>query len=128
MISDPIADMLIRIKNGYMSRKSVVKIPHSNVKQALAQVLQKHNYVGKVTREGKQQFFQIELLYKDGQPVLTEVLRQSKPGLRRYIRVRDLSRLNRGLGHVFLSTPRGLMTHKEAQKEGVGGEVLCIIW
>ena len=127
-MTDPIADLLIRIKNGYMARRQKITVPHSNVKEALVKLLHKYGYVGEVTYTKGDALISIALLYADGVPALTEVKRLSRPGLRRYIRAKDLKSIRQGLGYVILSTPQGLKTHIEAKKIGIGGEVLCTIW
>lgn len=128
MITDPIADLLIRIKNGYLARRESVVVPHSNVKESLLKVLQKYGYVDNLVHEKEQRILKVTLIYKQGTPALTEVKRLSKPGLRRYIRARDLGTLRQGLGYIILSTPQGLKTHHEAKAAKIGGELLCAIW
>lgn len=127
-MNDPISDMLIRIKNAYMARKGSVIIPHTNVVLALVKVLQKQGYVGEISRAAGSRNLTVLLKYAAGVPALTDVKRVSKPGLRRYIRARDLGSVKSGLGQVILSTPNGLKTHIEAKKEHIGGEVLCAVW
>lgn len=126
MINDPIADMLIRIKNAYMAGKATVVIPHSNVKESLAKLLKKYNYIGEVTRDEKQ--IVVVLKYENGSPAMSQVERLSKPGLRRYAGFSDLQRIKQGLGFVIISTPKGLMTHVDAKKARLGGELICKIW
>lgn len=127
-MNDPIADMLIRIKNGYMAGKSVVEVPHSNLKEALATVLKKYEYIGEVTKKADKPNLFVELVYKDGRPSMTQVERLSKPGLRKYAGVSDLEKIKQVLGYVIISTPKGLMTHVEAKKKRLGGELICKIW
>ena len=128
MISDPVADMLIRIQNGYMARHKKVVVPFSRFKMALADLLKKQGFVGDVSKINGDKEFSIALKYENGSPALFGVKRISKPGLRRYVGVGELSLLGRGVGKVILSTPKGLKTHSEAKKEGLGGEVLCKVW
>lgn len=129
MVNDPIADMLIRIKNGYLAGKRTINVPHSKVKEALARVLEKYEYIGSVTKAEVGPDLRVTLLYQeDGRPALSEVQRISKPGLRRYAGVTDLAKIRQGLGFVIVSTPKGLMTHTEAKKQRLGGEVICKIW
>lgn len=111
-----------------MARRGSIDVPHSNVREALLKILQKYKYVGEVARDETSRNIKVTLLYTDGVPALTEVKRLSKPGLRRYIRAKDLGTLRQGLGYVILSTPQGLKTHIEAKKIGIGGEVLCTVW
>lgn len=127
-MNDPIGDMLIRIKNAYLARKSTVAIPHSNVKEALVKLLTKQGYVENMSREKDARDIVVTLKYTNGLPALTDVKRLSKPGLRRYVRARDINTIKSGLGHVILSTPQGLKTHSEAKKDHIGGEVLCAVW
>ena len=127
MVNDSIGDLLIRIKNGYLARLKVVITRHSNIKEALAHLLEKLGYVGTVELEPKTRVLTINLRYSNGLPVMVGVKRVSKPGLRRYFKRRDLDTLHE-VGHMILSTPKGLKTHQEAKREGIGGEVVCIIW
>lgn len=127
MVTDGIGDTLIQIKNAYMARHSEVEVSNSKVKEALLAVLKKLGYVAKVEKNDER-MLRIELKYIDGAPALTEVKRISKPGLRRYAGVKELHKLSQGLGYVILSTPKGLMTHVEAKKQNLGGEILCKVW
>lgn len=126
-MNDPVADMLIRIKNAYLSRRQTVVVPTSKFKKALAQILMKYHYIGEVSNEDADTM-SIKLIYNQGEPVLTDVKRVSKPGLRRYVGVDKLAQLRPGLGFLIISTPKGLLTHVEAKKERVGGEIICKIW
>lgn len=126
MITDPIADMLIRIKNAYLARQDVVQIPKSRLKHQLALLLVKLNYVDKVNTD--ESYIKLLLSYRQGKPATLGVKRVSKPGLRRYARVDEIKKMRFGLGHLVISTPKGLKTHKEAIQAGVGGEILFQIW
>ncbi len=126
MTNDSIADMLIRIQNGYMARKSVVEVPYSRIKLTLLTRLQKYGYIGEVNNNDGN--ISVSLIYRDGAPALSGVKRISKPGLRRYIKHKDLGKYRFGLGHVILSTPKGLKDQNEASKEQIGGELLCAVW
>lgn len=126
MTNDSIADMLIRLQNGYMARKSAVEVPYSRIKLTLLKRLQTYGYVGDVKSDDKQ--ISVALVYRDGVPALSGVKRISKPGLRRYIKHKDLTTYRFGLGHVILSTPKGLKDQYEARKEQIGGELLCAVW
>lgn len=128
MITDPIGDMLSRIKNGYMAKKSSVEVPYSKFKESLAKLLQKYHFVGEIKTIEEQRKFLINLIYDGGKPAVTDINRISKPGLRRYINVVKLKNTRYGLGHLILSTPKGLMTQKEAQKQNLGGEIICKIY
>ena len=128
MINDPIADMLIRIKNAYMARRTTVEIPYIRVKENLLALLAKEGSVGATEKIGDRKTLVVKLLYTQYGAAVSDVKRVSKPGLRRYIKASELPTLHVGLGHVILSTPKGLKTHTEARKERVGGEILCRIW
>jgi small subunit ribosomal protein S8 len=130
MINDPIADMLIRLKNGYLARRQSVAVPYSKLKEGLAQILVEEGYVLKVKIEQNEQKkdLVLRLKYQDGQPACRQVRRISKPGRRIYLGVTKLPRVLGGLGIAVVSTPRGLMTAKEARRERLGGEVICEVW
>lgn len=126
MVNDPIADTLIRIKNGYMSRKIEVSVPYSKLILNLCQLLVAKEYLEKLEQDNNQ--LKLTLKYVDRKPVLTDLKRVSKPGLRVYKGVKEMPRVLNGLGIVIVSTPKGLMTDKEARKEGVGGEIMAFVW
>ena len=128
-MSDPIADMLTRIRNAQMVEKPTVSMPASKVKAAIAQVLKDEGYIDgfKVTSEGGKSELQIALKYYAGRPVIERIERVSKPGLRIY-RGRDaLPQVQNGLGVAIVTTPKGVMTDRKARATGVGGEVLCYV-
>jgi small subunit ribosomal protein S8 len=127
-LSDPLADMISRIKNGYMAKKTDVEIPYSGVKQALAQILKRYKYLGEVSISESKRKFSVKLLYNQNKPAITEITKISKPGLRQYAGIHELEKFQSGLGFIILSTPKGLKTHIEAKKEKVGGELICRIW
>ncbi len=129
-MTDPIADMIIRIKNGYLARKANVEVPHSKLKEAIANILQAEQYVSDVKIEDTkpQKTIVLTLRYVGKMPAVTDVLRNSKPGRRVYSTSAKLPRSLGGYGIVIVSTNKGVMTEKEARKAGVGGEVLCTIW
>ena len=116
-ITDPIADMLTRIRNANSAKHDTVDIPASNMKKSIAQILVDEGYIKgyKVIEEGKSR-------------VITGLRRVSKPGLRKYSSVEDMPKVMKGLGVAIVSTSKGVMTDKEARKENVGGEVLAFIW
>ena len=128
-MSDPIADMLTRIRNAQMVEKSVVSMPASKLKTAIAQVLKDEGYIDGFqvkTEDGKSQL-EIALTYYAGRPVIERIERVSKPGLRIY-RGRDaLPQVMNGLGVAIVTTPKGVMTDRKARAVGVGGEVLCYV-
>jgi small subunit ribosomal protein S8 len=130
MTNDPIGDMLIQIKNAALARRREVVLPLSKAKRAVAAILKQEGYLASLkdsTRDGMP-FLVLELAYADGTPVLTDVKRVSKPGLRRYIGKQDIPRVMGGMGMAILSTPKGVMSGKDAKKQGMGGEFLCEVW
>jgi len=129
-MSDPIADMLTRIRNALAVRKRTVKIPASNMKQSIATVLKQEGYISGVETEkdGAHQNMTITLRYADGVGAIEEIQRVSRPGRRVYCNAEDLPRVNGGLGIVMVSTSKGLMTDREARSSGVGGEVVCRVF
>jgi len=124
-MTDPIADLLIRIKNAQMVGKKFVRVPFSKIKLAILLILEKNNLVGKIKKKGKgvKKILEVELKYQDNQPLIKEVKRISKPSLRVYAGYRDLTKFSRK-GLTLVSTPRGLKTLAQARKEKIGGEVL----
>jgi small subunit ribosomal protein S8 len=128
-MTDPISDMLTRIRNAQAGGKTSVAIPSSKVKSAIAQVLVDEGYIdGFVVKpnDGKPQM-EIALRYYAGQPVIERIERVSRPGLRVYRGASDIPKVMNGLGVAIVSTPRGVMTDRKARASGVGGEVLCIV-
>ena len=131
MITDPIADMLTRIRNALVARHDFTDVPASKLKAALAGVLKKEGYIRdyEVKSQGSKRTIRLHLAYADGgEPVIIGLQRVSKPGLRVYAQRREVPRVYGGLGVAILSTPEGLVTGKEARRRGVGGEVLCYVW
>lgn len=132
MTTDPIADMLTRIRNANKERHTTVEVPSSKMKLAMAQILLDEGFIkGFELKEDAsvQGMIKIELKYaKDKQRVITGLKRISKPGLRVYSKFDQLPRVLGGLGIAMISTSKGIMTDKEARKNGVGGEVICYIW
>jgi small subunit ribosomal protein S8 len=127
-MTDPIADMLTRIRNAQMVEKATVEMPSSRVKVAIAGVLKDEGYIDgfRVTEESKP-VLEIALRYHGGRPVIEKIERVSKPGLRIYRGKDDIPRVMNGLGIAIVSTSRGVMTDRKARASGVGGEVLCIV-
>lgn len=123
---DPVADALIRIKNGYQVGKVSVSVRYSKLMLRLTLLLQKEGYVDSVAEKGRQ--IEVTLKYVSRKPVLTDIKRVSKPSLRVYGGVKDLPRVLNGLGIAIISTPKGLMTDQEARKEKLGGEILALVW
>ena len=130
-VTDAIADMLTRIRNASSAKHDSVKIPASNTKQAIAQILVDEGYIKSFTvkEDGKQGIMEVQLKYGPGKTrVITGLRRVSKPGLRIYTSCEDMPKVMKGLGIAILSTSKGIMTDKEARKANVGGEVLAFIW
>jgi small subunit ribosomal protein S8 len=131
MVTDPIADMLTRIRNALTARHDYADVPASRLKIALAEVLKKEGYVRdfELKSDGGRQDIRVHLAYAEArEPVIMGLQRVSKPGLRVYAGRREIPRVYGGLGIAILSTPQGVMTAKEARRKGVGGEVLCYVW
>ena len=130
-VTDAIADMLTRIRNASSAKHDSVKIPASNVKKAIAQILVAEGYIKSYTVEddGKQGMITVQLKYGPNKSqVITGLRRVSKPGLRVYTNCEDMPKVMKGLGIAILSTSKGIMTDKDARKANVGGEVLAFIW
>lgn len=128
-MSDPIADMLTRIRNGQSARKVTVAMPASKAKEAVAKVLQDEGYIlGFITNgEGAENQLTIELKYFEGVPVIETIQRTSKPGLRIYRGKDELPKVLGGLGVAIVSTSAGVMSDRQARAKGIGGEVLCVV-
>lgn len=128
-MSDPISDMLTRIRNAQMAEKANVRMPSSKLKVAIAQVLQDEGYVEgyNVSSVGNKPTLEIGLKYYAGRPVIEKIQRVSRPGLRMYKGCSDIPNVMNGLGIAIVSTSRGLMTDRKARANGIGGEVLCIV-
>ena len=128
-MTDPIADMLTRIRNAQMVEQAVVAMPSSKVKLAIAKVLKDEGYIEafKVSGEQVKPVLEIALKYYAGRPVIEKIERVSKPGLRIYKSKDDIPRVMNGLGIAIVSTSHGVMTDRKARATGVGGEVLCIV-
>ncbi|CAD5379668.1 30S ribosomal subunit protein S8 [Pseudomonas sp. OF001] len=128
-MQDPLADMLTRIRNAQMAEKTVVSMPSSKLKAAVAKVLKDEGYIAdyQVSGDIKQQL-SIELKYFEGKPVIEELKRVSRPGLRQYKAVEQLPKVRGGLGVSIVSTNKGVMTDRAARAAGVGGEVLCTVF
>ena len=130
-ITDPIADMLTRIRNANSAKHETVDIPASNMKQAIAQILLDEGYIAsyKVIEDEKQGVIRVTLKYGENKSqVITGLRRVSKPGLRIYSNVEDMPKVMKGLGIAIVSTSKGIMTDREARKQNVGGEVLAFVW
>ena len=128
-LSDPLGDMLTRIRNGQSAQKSAIASPASRLRRNVLEVLKREGYIRGFSQsdEGHQEL-SIELKYHNGEPVIKELRRVSKPGRRVYSGVKDLPRIYNGLGIAILSTPRGVMSDAEAREAHVGGEILCTVF
>jgi len=128
-MTDPVADMLTRIRNGQMAEKLGVTMPSSRLKEAIAKVLKDEGYIEgfSVRRNGGKSELDIELKYYAGRPVIERIERVSKPGLRIYRGKESLPKVMNGLGIAIISTPKGVMTDRKARSVNVGGEILCIV-
>ena len=130
-LTDTIADLLTRIRNASNAKHETVDVPASNMKKAIVQILVDEGYIKSFTviEDGKQGVIRIVLKYTAAKtPVITGLRRVSKPGLRIYTSCEEMPKVMKGLGIAILSTPKGVMTDKEARKQNVGGEVLAFIW
>lgn len=123
---DPIANMLIIIKNGYMAQKPEVLVPFSKFKLEIAKVLEKEGFISKVQEEDKK--LKLALVYENKKPRLSEIKRVSKSGLRVYSSSKKLQQIKGGIGITIVSTSQGVMTGKEAKNKKLGGEVICLAW
>jgi small subunit ribosomal protein S8 len=128
-MTDPISDMLTRIRNGQKARKVSVSMPASNAKEAVAQVLKDEGYITgySVAGEGASKELSVELKYFEGAPVIERIQRASRPGLRIYRGKEGLPKVLGGLGVAIVSTSAGVMSDREAREKGIGGEVICIV-
>ncbi len=130
MMTDPIADMLTRIRNAGMARQRRVDMPVSKLKTEIARLLKDNAYIHdyKLLDDGKHGVLRLYLKYYQEKPIIRELKRVSKPGLRRYVAVEEIPRVRNGLGMAVLSTSRGVMTDREARAAKVGGELLAIVY
>lgn len=129
-MTDPIADMLTRIRNALRAGHPEVSVPLSRMKLQIARVLRDEGYIEdyQVVGEGVHRDLRLKLKYQGRQPVIRELVRVSKPGRRVYVGREEIPRVRGGLGVAILSTPRGVLSDKEARQQGVGGELLCTVW
>ena len=128
-MSDPIADMLTRIRNAQKAHLEEVTIPLSKMKSEIASVLKKYGYIGEIIVENGAREMKLVLRYaKDGNPVIRGLRRTSRPGLRRYSKAQEIPVVLGGLGHTIISTSKGIMSGRDARKAGLGGEILCKVW
>jgi len=128
-MSDPISDMLTRIRNGGRALLPVIELPHSRIKESVAKILKSEGYVSEVAVEGDlKKKIKIRLKYEGKKSVIEGLKRVSKPGLRKYVGATEIPRVRGGLGVAIVSTSEGLLTDAQARKKNLGGELLCHIW
>ncbi len=129
-LSDPIGDMIARIKNAQVLNHKKVQLPSSKFKVKIAEVLKSEGYIidYKVSQESNKPYLEISLKYNSGNPVISSIQRVSKPGRRIFSRAESLPKINNGLGIAIISTPKGVMTDIDARKQKVGGEIICKVF
>jgi small subunit ribosomal protein S8 len=130
-MTDPVADLLTRIRNAYAAGQRRVDVPNSKLKAEVARILCEHHYLADyqvLADDGNRGVLRLTLRYHGDRPVIRELRRVSAPGLRRYVKCRELPRVKHGLGIAIVSTPRGLMTDRDARAQNLGGELLAVVW
>jgi small subunit ribosomal protein S8 len=128
-MTDPISDMLTRIRNAHRALLPAIELPHSKVKESIAGILKKEGYVGEVSVDGKTiKKLKIQLKYQGKKGVIEGLRRVSSPGLRRYVGATEIPRVRGGLGTAIVSTSQGVMSGTQARKNNLGGELLCYVW
>jgi small subunit ribosomal protein S8 len=129
-MTDPVADLLTRVRNGYAAGHRRVDVPSSKLKVELARILRENHFITdyRVIEDGGRGVLRLVLRYHNDKPVIREVKRVSAPGLRRYVKCRELPRVRSGLGIAIVSTPRGLMSDRDARAQNLGGELLATVW
>jgi small subunit ribosomal protein S8 len=128
-MTDPISDMLTRLRNGGRALQPLVELPHSRLKENIAQILKREGYVSDVSVDGNAiKKIKIRLKYNGKKNVIEGLKRVSKPGLRKYVGATEIPRVRGGLGVAVISTPEGVMTDTQARKKNLGGELLCYVW
>lgn len=127
---DPIADMFNRIRNAQGAGNPAVSVPFSNFKFNISQILEKNKFIGKIERKGRKnkKFIDIDLKYEDKKPAISGLKMISRPGQRIYLSFRKIKPVRGGYGIAIISTPKGLMTNREARKQKQGGEIICEVW
>ena len=128
-MTDPISDMLTRIRNAHMALLPTVELPHSRIKTDIAHILKKEGYISEVAVEGKAvKTLKLKLKYSGKKGVIDGIRRISTPGLRRYVSATEIPRVRGGLGIAIVSTSQGVMSGQDARKKNVGGELVCYVW
>ena len=130
MLTDPVADLLTRIRNANSAGLEIVEAPASRLKANIARVLKDEGYIKnfRLVRSGNKHFLRVYLKYEEGLKAISGIRRESKPGLRKYVGVSDIPRVLNGAGTVILSTPKGVMSGRDAKRVRAGGELVCTIW
>lgn len=130
MLTDPVADLLTRIRNANAAGLEIVEAPASRLKANIVRVLKDEGYIKnfRLVRSGNKHFLRVYLKYEGEQKAITGIRRESRPGLRRYVSVLEIPRVLNGAGTVILSTPKGVMSGREAKRARAGGELICSIW
>ncbi len=128
--TDPIADMLTRIRNGLAVRKTAVNMPHSNMKEAVAKILAENKYINGVSVEGEgvSKTLVLQILEEDANSPITQLKKISKPGRRAYSKAKEIPVVKQGRGMIIMSTPKGIMTGDQAKEKSLGGEILCEVY
>ena len=128
-MTDPISDMLTRIRNANLALLPTVELSHSKMKESIAKLLKREGYIEDCSVESKgPKMLRLKLKYSGRKGIIAGLRRVSKPGLRHYVGATEMPKVLRGMGTAIVSTPKGVMTGTDAQKENVGGEVLCFVW
>jgi small subunit ribosomal protein S8 len=128
-MSDPIADLLTRIRNGGNAQLPVVEVPHSKMKESIARLLKREGYIADVTVEGNvKKTIKLRLKYEGRKCIIDGLKRVSRPGLRRYVGSTEIPKVRNGMGTAILSTPAGIVTGNDARRNNAGGELLCYVW
>lgn len=129
-MTDPIADMLTRLRNAVAARHTKVRIPHSKTKARIAALLAEEGFIGSIetTHEGHRVWLEVNLRYQNGEPAFGGAKRISRPGLRIHSRAREIPRVMGGIGTAVISTSQGILSGREAAKRRLGGEVICFVW
>jgi small subunit ribosomal protein S8 len=128
-MSDPIADLLTRIRNGGNAQLPIVEVPHSKMKESIARLLKREGYIADVTVEGNvKKTIKLRLKYEGRKCIIDGLKRVSRPGLRRYVGSTEIPKVRNGMGTAILSTPAGIVTGNDARRNNAGGELLCYVW
>jgi len=128
-MTDPISDMLTRIRNAHQALRPTVEVPHSKMKESIAAILKKEGYIADCSVEGKMpKKLKLKLKYQGKKGVIEGLKRVSSPGLRRYVGATEIPRVRGGLGSAIVSTSQGIMSAQQARKSNIGGELVCYIW